>query len=112
MAEKLVSMKIDPEAREARYKELATAPMGGEVYPYGLQLNLDEEALDKLEIDKLPKVESTIRIEARATVTSVSSNDSTHSGKRRSVSLQITHLCLEDGKAKKAAADVLYPDKE
>lgn len=105
MPEKLVSLKIDRSEREKRYADAVIAPDAAE-YPWGLSITLDNETLEKLGIDKLPKVEASVTLEARAKVTSVSSNESTHSGKSRSVSLQITHLCLESGR--KSAADVLY----
>lgn len=108
MSEKLISMKVDPKEREKRYAETAAAPMEAQ-YPYGLQIQLDEEALDKLGLEKLPKVEGTVLLYAKAEVTSVSSNESTGGGKRRSISLQITHLCLET--SRKAAGDVLFGQK-
>lgn len=90
---KLVSMKMDRKAREESMKPslVGDAPL----YPYGLQLRLDDEALDKLGEDTLPEVGGSIMVIAKAKVTSVSSNES-DSGKRRNVELQITDLCLED----------------
>jgi len=100
-------MKMDKEARQKMYEPsvLNDAPM----YPYGLQLRLDEEALDKLGEDQLPDVGGTILVIAKARVTSVSSNES-DSGKRRNVELQITDLCLEaaDGEQPTKVAAALY----
>lgn len=104
---KLVSMKLTKKARE---KNMA-GPMESDaaIYPYGLQLRLDEEALDKLGEDTLPDVDTTILVIAKAKVTSVSSN-ATSAGTRRSLELQITDLCLEDpGDDKsKSLASALY----
>lgn len=107
----LASMKIDQNAREEKYKlaETSAAPDGSQ-YPYGLQLQLDDEALDKLGIETLPRPDTEIVVYARATVTSVSSNASTGGEKRRSVSLQITDLSLETATKKKSNADVLFKE--
>lgn len=112
MAEtKLVNMHIDPKTREEKYAEAASSPMGDSLYPYGLSLSLDEEALDLLGMDTLPKVDGEMLVYAKATVTSVSSHESTGAdGKRRSVSLQITDLCVEPATKKKSNADVLFKE--
>lgn len=91
---KMVSMKMDPKEREEKYTESAIADRP--LYPYGLQVNLDEEAIDKLGI-ALPEVGKDLALMARVNVTAVSSSENTYGGKtekRRSVSLQITDLCL------------------
>lgn len=107
---KLVSMKIDKKAREERYAETAVASEGP-AYPWGLQLNLDNEALEKLGID-LPEVGKTMMIIARVDITAASSSESIEGGKtrqNRSASLQITDLCLEaDAGEGGSAAETLY----
>lgn len=105
----LVNMKIEPAAREKKYAEAATSPAEGNLYPWGLTLSLDDEALEKLGMEALPKADAKMFVYAKATVTRVESTDSAPGGKRRSVSLQITDLLLEPTKAKRPAADVLYP---
>jgi hypothetical protein len=106
MAEKLVNMKIDPKAREARYKE--TAIVEGPIYPYGLSVHLDDEVMAKLGLKTLPEVGKPLMLLAKVNVTSVSENQTSDGGKaetRQSVSLQITDLCLEavgDGDASTA----------
>jgi hypothetical protein len=108
MAQELVSMKVDKAARDKRYSEPSIATDAPE-YPYGLSLTLDEEALDKLGIDTLPATETHVMVYAKAMVTSVSVNESTGSGKRKSVSLQITDLCLEaPGSSKKTDAEAIF----
>lgn len=105
MATKLKSMKIDPKARQEKYE--SSAAMDAPVYPYGLQLHLDNEALENLGIE-LPKVGKSLMLYARVDVTSVSENES-KSGSNRSASLQITDMCLEaDSGEGGSAADKLY----
>lgn len=106
---KLVSMKIDPKKREEKYAETVAADRP--IYPWGLGINLDEEAIEKLGGD-LPEVGTTMTVIARVDVTAVSSNESA-SGKNRSVSLQITDMCLEDDADEGgSAADKLYAGKK
>lgn len=76
-------------------------------YPYGLQLSLDQDILEKLEVDSLPKVGTTLILIAKVDVSSVSEHESQGDKKpRRSLSLQITDACLEPNTAdgKKAVA--------
>jgi hypothetical protein len=105
---KLVNMKIDTAEREKRYAEPSVAadrPM----YPWGLSVNLDTEALEKLGLaDDLPEVGATMKLEARVDVVSVSENDTSGGGKTCSVSLQITDLGLS---TPKEPAEKLYESK-
>jgi len=101
----LVSMKIDPKAREARYAESAMVERPS--YPYGLSIHLDDEALEKLGLEKLPEVGTELALVAVVDVTSVSENENP-GGKTRSVSLQITKMCLEPKKAGKSTTEKLY----
>lgn len=76
-------------------------------YPYGLQLSLDQDILEKLGVDKLPKVGTTLLLIAKVDVSSVSEHENAGDKKaRRSLALQITDACLEANTAdgKKAAA--------
>jgi len=115
---KLTDMKHVPSKKKDKEKEmLARGPSPS--YPYGLQLRLDNESLEKLGIDKLPRVGGTVTVTAEAKVTSVSQNESEGgSGMRRSCELQITKLGLEakadkGEKGEKAnAADALYATKK
>jgi hypothetical protein len=99
MATKLVSMKLDPKSQEEK-GETAASPMGeAPVYPYGLSIQLDEDSLEALGLEKpLPKVDAEMMLYAKVTVTSVSSNES-QAGSAKSVGLQITDMCLEDAPA-------------
>lgn len=102
---KLVNMKVDTAAMEKRYAEPSVAadrPM----YPWGLSINLDTDALAKLGLtDDLPDVGSTMKLEARVDVVSVNENETAGGGKSCSVSLQITDLGLS---TPKEPAEKLY----
>ncbi len=107
MADTLKSMKLSKADQQAASEPMKDAPR----YPWGLSLHLDEEALDKLGEDTLPDIGTELMLVARVKVTGVQANES-DSGKRRSVSLQITHMCLEakgdDNTASAAAIAKLY----
>jgi hypothetical protein len=112
----LVNMKMDPKAREKKYAESSVA-VDAPMYPWGLSITLDEDALELLGLAKLPQVGKPMMLVARVDVTSVSEskNQSEDRGthKHRSVSLQITDLALapdEKGDTP-AAQDVLYDSK-
>lgn len=62
-------------------------------YPWGTQLTLDRDELEKLGITKLPAVGDECHIRAVGEITSVSENDSGN-GKDRSVRIQIQMMDL------------------
>lgn len=95
MADKLVSMKMTKSERAEKNTVSSDAP-DRPIYPYGLEVRLDTDALEKLDLDELPEVGGEMTLLAKVKVTGASSSD-TEYGKSRSVSLQITDLCLEDG---------------
>lgn len=108
---KLTNMKLAKEDLEATKPASESVLADQPIYPWGLQVRLDEKALDKLGMSDLPKVGGELVLIARVNVTSVSSNE--HAGakgkhKHRSVELQITDMCLEDPPASKDAAAELY----
>lgn len=105
----MVNMKLS----RAEVKESAPASVATDAprYPYCLTLHLDEDVIDKLDLE-LPKVGARISMEAVAVVESVSSNKSLDGGNRRSVGLQITDLGLEALKTKQPLEDRLYGKKE
>lgn len=108
---KLVNMKIDAKAREERDKPSSIAadqPM----YPWGLSINLDNDALEKLGIDVSDlEVGETRLLIAKVEVTSLASNESKGGGTNQSASLQITDCCLEAAPAGKAATAALYGEE-
>lgn len=112
---KLTNMKMDPKAREEKYA--SSVAMDAPVYPWGLEVRLDEDALELLGLTKLPQVGKPMMLIARVDVTSVSEqkNVSEDKGthKHRSVSLQITDMALapDEKGDEPAAQDVLYDAK-
>lgn len=88
---KLVSMKLD-KAEQKKEADIAYDPPE---YPWGLSVELNDDALDKLGITDLPDVGDTMTLTARVCVTTVSSN-ATESGESRRMSLQIEALALSD----------------
>lgn len=108
MATKLVSMKISA-AEAKKMTEPSSLVEDRPRYPWGLQVNLDKDSLEKLGIgDELPGVGEKYLLVAMVDVTSVSSNQS-EGGSNRSVGLQITSMCLEDTDADTSkAASTLY----
>lgn len=105
---KLVDMQMD----EAAAEEMAepTKPGDQPRYPWGLSITLDQDALKKLGLKELPDVDSEFQIEARATVTNVSSSQEVDGDERRSVGLQITAIACAPASAKDTA-DTLYDKK-
>jgi hypothetical protein len=89
----LVSMKRSAAELKDQSVEAASAPVA-DAYPYGLAIQLEDDQLEKLGLDTLPKVGATLMLRARVTVRSVSTNESADQQSRRSVSLQITDLAV------------------
>lgn len=114
---KLRSMKIDPKEREEKYST-EPAKMDLPVYPYGLAVRLDEEALEKLALGTMPDVGSSLLLVARVDVTSCSVHEHEQGGKKhkhKSLELQITDMALkadDDGVDEDALAGKLYTSKE
>lgn len=111
---KLTNMKLDKSDREDT-KAIGESPaMDQPVYPWGLQVRLDEQSLDKLGLDTLPKVDTERLLIAKVRVVSTSSNEQTQGGekthKHRSVELQIVAMALDDVPDDKSATDTLYKD--
>lgn len=108
MATELKSMKLSAREREQMAAPASTSAEDAPRYPWGLQLHLEHEQLETLDLEALPAVNAVVTLVARAKVTSVSAREN-EGGTSRSVSLQITDLCVEPG-TRRNLADVLYPD--
>jgi len=101
---KLTSMELSKkEKKEQNVPSVANSSSGPD-YPYGLTIELEDNALEKLGIKKLPATGGTVTIEAKATVrsTSVRAEDGKE---RRSMSLQITDLSIEDDESYEGGFD-------
>jgi hypothetical protein len=103
----LVSMKMSrEEAQEVSQPEMKDAPE----YPYGLCIDLDDDALEKLGITTLPKVGSEMLINAKVVVKSVSSYDTQGGESEARASLQITDMEIASTQTERnnGAATLLY----
>ena len=84
----LVSMKMSAEET----KEYSGVAVEAPQYPYGLSIDLDDGALEKLGITALPKVGAEMMITAKCVVKSVSSNQMQGGDAESRVCLQITDM--------------------
>ena len=84
-------------ARDDKPNENAVpAVLSENKYPYGLQISLSEDELEKLDVDHSDwKVGETFHLHAFAKVTSISENQREDGEKSCCVQLQITHLAGE-----------------
>lgn len=100
----MVNMRMsNEEAKEYAQPEAGDAPE----YPYGLCLDLDDDALEKLGINSLPAVGAVMTITARVFVKSTSAYNTQGGESESRISLQITDM--EIGGAATNAASMLYP---
>lgn len=88
----LISMENT--AAEAKEQTSPTAD-GGPKYPWGLNICLNDDSLDKLGVKTLPAVGTEVTMVAKATVASTSENATESSGTRSSMDLQITDMQLD-----------------
>src|SRR5690349_20212871 len=109
---KLVSMKLSPAAQE-KAVDACCAPPAPDAprYPWGLTLNLDNEALDKLGIEKMPAAGAELLLVAKVSVTRTGSVDTAEGGKMRDLALQVTDMALEKS-GRKSTAEALFGGKE
>lgn len=89
----LVSMKKSKvEVKKESMGGCCSPSYDSDAYPYGLRLDLNNDSLDKLKMDDLPKVGKTVKITAEASVERVEESTSSKGVPRRSVALQITKM--------------------
>jgi len=108
----LVSMKMTATERKAMAAPSLVDGKDAPAYPWGLSLTLDDDALEKLDLETLPKVGTALTLVARVEVTRTSSDQGSDGQKHQSVSLQITDCCLEPEKDLKTVEDALYGKKD
>jgi hypothetical protein len=78
-----------------------------ESYPYGLELRLEKDVIDKLGIKPLPGVGAVMVLQAKVKVVRVSASESGTSNSR-SIDLQITSMGLEPEKSAPAPSEILW----
>lgn len=108
---KLINMAMSPEeAEEDSPSTLATKGAEGPKYPYGLQLHLDDDALEKLGLTEMPKVGSTLMLTAKVAVTGCGSSERQGGDEESYCDLQITDLAVgdENEPSKRDPARALY----
>lgn len=89
-------LKITKKEAKAKSESMVIGSPDQERYPYGLRLELNNDTLEKLGIDKLPSVGTVLMFEAKAKVVG-SRQSATEGSENRSIELQITHIDLEEG---------------
>lgn len=67
-------------------------------YPWGLNIRLENEVIERLGIEDMPEVGEEIMIVAKAKVESVSVHENSDKTKNRSISIQITDMAVEQEK--------------
>lgn len=104
--------RLKPMHRTAAERKKMDSPVAtsgkkaGKSYGWGTQMNLDHDDLEKLGIAGTHKVGHEVAIHARARVTSASEHDDETGGKRRSMSLQVTHMGVGAPQTPKAPGKV------
>jgi hypothetical protein len=92
---KPVSMRLPKDkAKEMTAPMAAEGPSKGPRYPWGLQLRLENESLEKLGITELPEAGAECKIVAIGKVVSVEKRDVDGGETRRHVEIQITKLAI------------------
>lgn len=77
-------------------------------FPYGLRIELDEDALRLLNMSDLPEAGSSMMLHAKVFVAQEQERIVEGKGKVRNLTLQITDMDLEGGNAPKDQAQLIY----
>lgn len=88
----LINMENTPQ--EAKAQVGLTPESDAPKYPWGLEISLNDDSLDKLGIETLPAVGTAVTIVAKATVSSTSERATESDGACASMCLQITEMQL------------------
>lgn len=102
MSTTLINMELSAAEAKQEVSIEAAAPK----YPWGLCVTLNNDALKKLNIDKLPEIGSKMRLIAEVEVSAVRAYSAQQGESDTSVDLQITDMSLSGAEA--SAASVLY----
>jgi hypothetical protein len=96
-------------AEEAKeYTAVAPDASNAPKYPYGLQICLNDDGLQKLGIDKLPEVGGELIMTAKVIVTSARSSQQMDGDKESGCDLQITDMALSAPVPSVDAAAVMF----
>lgn len=101
----LVNMK-----RSKSEDGLAEDVSEGPKYPYGLQISLDSEAIEKLELAEMPQAGAKMKMMAMVEVVGVRQYDRKDGDSEKGVDLQITDLSLENATEERRMEEALYGD--
>lgn len=105
----LTSMKMSSEEQKEYPQPCLANGSDAPLYPWGLQLHLDEDELAKLALPALPTVGQTMLLHARVEVKSVSQTQS-QTEVHRGLQLQITDMALEHYSLRRSTEEVMYGD--
>lgn len=95
MFSNMVDMALTPEEKEEKAQAYTPCAVDEPNYPYGLSISLDETSLAKLGLDADCDIDDLIHMNIMGKVTGVSKN-STGSGDRKNVNIQIMYMGLEN----------------
>lgn len=87
----MIDMKMTKEEAKEQYGAPSMSGSAPE-YPYGLRLDLDDGSMEKLGLDKLPEVGSSMMISARVEVCCASETKTYDGDTERRLGLQITAM--------------------
>lgn len=93
----MISMKYSAKEAKDESAEMMPSSASGPEYPWGLQIRLEKEELDKLGIKTLPGVNDEFHLMAICTVQSVSQNTTSRGKEDATVCLQITSMTVQSG---------------
>lgn len=105
----MMNMKRDKEDDELPVAEDSEGPK----YPWGLELRLSNEEMEKLGMSELPDVGEKRMIMARVEVSSIDAHE--HQGddeRHQTVGLQITDMAIGPDEPTKSTAERLYGSNE
>jgi len=101
------------EAKEYKGNMVASSDDdAGPKYPYGLNIFLCDESLEKLGVTSLPNVGTKVNIMAVAVVSSVEQRQQQNGETETSLSLQITGMEMQMPTPDKNAAAKMWPDMD
>jgi hypothetical protein len=96
--------KAEQKERNSPSSKVCESPYSGDKYPYGLRLDLNKEALKKIDMKSLPKPGTKMILTAEVEVVAARQSDRVDGDTDRSIELQIVKLDLSKGSASSAVA--------